>query len=111
VQTHAHNEYDHDYDPKPVVKLSHKTQTLIVMACSDDDGHIADFPNYGKVYTGWIHHFQERPCEPLTVYNGASIAVVSTIKPYGRVEEWQDFARAQRQSPISDDEDKSDDED
>ena len=89
VDSHAHIvETDYDEPDFAQVKLSHKTQTLIVEAVDNlPDGpngfggkmYSIDLPNHGMVYKGWVNHFTKQPSTPLVIME-------CECKSYGRTD-------------------------
>ena len=74
VDSHAHVVEVEDEPDFAHVKLSHKTQTLIVNAVDQlpdhPNGHggkirAMELPNHGMVLRGWVNHFTNQPSIPL----------------------------------------------
>ena len=84
VDSHAHVEHVEDEEDIANVKLSHKTQTLIVEAVNEVPDHpvygvcALDMPNYGMIHESWV----EIPM-PRVMYMGEdSVRIIHSIVPY-----------------------------
>ena len=88
VDSHAHVEHVEDEEDIANVKLSHKTQTLIVEAVNELPDHpihrkpivmsAQDMPNYGMIHKSWL----EIPM-PRVMYMGEdSMRIFHSIVPY-----------------------------
>ena len=99
VDSHAHVVEVEDEPDVASVKLSHKTQTLIVEKVDrlpdHPNGHggkisTMEMPNHGMVIDGWIDHFINQPLIPLVMmpcdgmpYGATSyMVIVNSIVPY-----------------------------
>ena len=99
VDSHAHVVEVEDEPNHAEVKLSHKTQTLIVEAVDErpdnPNGHggkisCMDLPDYGMVLTSWVNHFTKQPSTPLVmmpsdhmVYGSSDrMVIVHSIEPF-----------------------------
>ena len=97
VDSHAHVVEVQDEPDFADVKLSHKTQTLLVEAVDSLPDHpngfggkidAMDLPNHGMVYKGWVDHFTKQPSTPLVVMPGEVygrtdlMVIVNSIVPY-----------------------------
>ena len=96
---HAHVVEVEDEPDFARVKLSHKTQTLIVNAVDQlpdhPNGHggkicAMELPNHGMVLRGWVNHFTKQPSMPLVMMHCDDMAygrtdymvIVNSIVPY-----------------------------
>ena len=99
VDSHAHVVEVEDEPDFAHVKLSHKTQTLIVNAVDQLPDHpnrhggkirAMELPNHGMVLRGWENHFTKQPSIPLVAmhsdddmdYNYDYMVIVNSIVPY-----------------------------
>ena len=97
VDSHAHVVEVKDEPDVARVKLSHKTQTLIVEKVDrlpkDPDGwtiRAMELPDHGMVLKGWVEHFTKQPFDPLVLMpcddliGGATdrMVIVNSIVPY-----------------------------
>ena len=99
VDSHAHVVEVEDEPDFALVKLSHKTQTLIVKAVDqlpdNPDGHggnirAMELPNHGMVLRGWVNRFTKQPSMPLVMMHCDDMAygrtdcmiIVNSIVPY-----------------------------
>ena len=99
VDSHAHVVEVEDEPDFARVKLSHKTQTLIVSAVDQlpdhPNGHggkirAMELPNHGMVLRGWVNHFTNQPSRPLVMMPCDDMAtgrtdymvIVNSIVPY-----------------------------
>ena len=89
VDSHAHVVEVEDEPDFARVKLSHKTQTLIVNAVDhlpdNPNGHggkicAMELPNHGMVLRGWVNHFTKQPSMPL-------VNMLCECDPYGRTDQ------------------------
>ena len=88
VDSHAHVEHVEDEEDIANVKLSHKTQTLIVEAVNEVPDHpvygvpskmcALDMPNYGMMLKSWL-----KLSMPRVMYMGEdSMRIIHSIVPY-----------------------------
>ena len=99
VDSHAHVVQVENEPDFARVKLSHKTQTLIVEKVDKRPDHpnghggkisTIEMPNHGMVIDGWINHFTKQPLIPLvmmpcesTPYGATDcMVIVNSIVPY-----------------------------
>ena len=87
VDSRAHVVEVKDEPDFACVKLSHKTQTLIVNAVDQlpdhPNGHggnirAMELPNHGMVLRGWVNHFTNQPSIPLVMMHCDDTAVRTT---------------------------------
>ena len=92
VDSHAHIEHVEDEEDIALVKLSHKTQTLIVEAVNEQYNEVPDhpvygvpskmcaldMPNYGMMLKSWV-----KMKMPKVMYTGEdSVHIIHSIVPY-----------------------------